>query len=75
MKLKNTLMNSKSLVIYKNMRNIIYILLVNILISSSLIAQEKYLVTGKSVNVRQSANKYATVIGTVKKSDTSLVQV
>lgn len=42
-------------------------------ISFSAIAQDKYIVTGKAVNIRQGANKYSTVIGSVHKNDTVIV--
>ena len=55
------------------MRKSLLTLLYIFSLSYSAIAQDKYVVTGKSVNIRQAANKYATVIGNVQKNDTVIV--
>lgn len=55
------------------MKKSLFMLFYVLIVSYSAIAQEKYIVTGKSVNVRQGANKYSTVIGIVQKYDTVLV--
>jgi len=55
------------------MRKNLFMLFYVLIVSYSAIAQERYIVTGKSVNVRQDANKYSTVIGSVHKYDTILV--
>jgi uncharacterized tellurite resistance protein B-like protein len=55
------------------MKTKLFLLLYACLFSYSAVCQEKYVITGKSVNVRETPNQKSTIIGSVQKNDTIVV--